>query len=80
MMELESADDPHLRYSLLNKLASMARYQRTVLKASGGNVQRLNARLSYYKREMQKLEHVLNVTEPKIDAKEAGLRTDGDPF
>lgn len=74
--ELGATVDPALRFALLNRLISMARYQRTVLKSSGGNIERLNSRIQYYKREMNKLSAVLSVTEPVATASEVGMSPD----
>lgn len=74
--ELRSSRDAAEKFSILNRLISMARYQRTVLKASGGNFERLNARIQYYKREMSKLSVILSVTEPVSTAEDAGLSSD----
>lgn len=78
--ELQATTDPHDRYGLFNRLAAMTRHQRTVIKSSGGDIQKLNARLSYYKREMQKLNSSLSTTLPQIAADLLHKDCDGDPF
>lgn len=77
--ELKSTTDPSTRYVLFNRLASMARYQRTVLKGSGRNIQRINARLQYYKREMEKINRSLTITEPTV-IMDMDLPLDGEVF
>jgi reverse transcriptase-like protein len=63
--ELVDETDPHQRYRILSRLAAMTRYQRTILRSCGGDTQRLDSRLCYYKREMTHLTRRLAVTEPR---------------
>ena len=63
LLKVES--DPVERYRIFNRLAAITRYQRTVIRSAGGDAQRLNARLSRYKREMDKLDNVLRTVQAK---------------
>ena len=62
--ELRAETDPAAQFRLLNRLAAMARHQRTVLRQSGEQTSRIDARLQFYRREMKRLQGVLSITMP----------------
>lgn len=77
---LTRAIEPRERYQIFNRLISMARYQRTVLRAGSMGTQRLDARICYYKREMEKLTKVLSVTHPTTTMISIDAADDGNVF
>jgi hypothetical protein len=62
--ELRAETDPAAKFTLLNRLASMARHQRTILRRSGEPTLRIEARLQFYRREMKRLQETPFVTLP----------------